>query len=76
MTETEREHASTGRELPGVQIDAHARVQHCKACGALIWFGYTNAGKRCPFDVVDGARTAITHFSTCKNVRQFTRERQ
>jgi hypothetical protein len=59
--------------LSGVEVDATAPVQHCKVCGALIWFGLTRAGKRCPFDVVDGARTTITHFSTCPEVRQFER---
>lgn len=57
--------------LDGVEIDETAPVQYCKACGALIWFGRTKAFKRCPFDVVDGHRTAITHFSTCPEVRQF-----
>jgi len=61
--------------LEGVQIDDSSPVQHCKGCGALIWFGLTRAGKRNPFDVVDGARTAVTHFSTCPEVRQFERRR-
>lgn len=64
------------RALAGVAVDETARVQHCKVCGALIWFGYTATGKRCPFDVVDGARTTITHFSTCPEVRQFEKGRR
>ena len=64
-----------GIVLDGVEIDESARVQHCKACNALIWFGRTKAGRPCPFDVVDGARTTVTHFSTCPEVRQFERKR-
>jgi|SRR6516164_1829187 hypothetical protein len=64
-----------GRELAGVRIEVQAPIQHCLACGALIWFGLTKKGKACPFDVVDGARTTVTHFSTCREVRQFERGR-
>lgn len=60
-----------GRVLEGVVIDQSAPIQRCRVCPAEIWFGRTKAGKPCPFDVVNGARTAITHFSTCPNVRRF-----
>lgn len=70
-----RDEPMTARELPGVEIDEHAPIQRCKACPAQIWFGRTAAGKPCPFDVVDGVKTAITHFSTCPGVRQFERKR-
>jgi hypothetical protein len=62
-----------GRVLPGVDIDATAPVTQCRSCGALIWWGRTAAGKRCCFDVVDGARTAITHFSTCPDARGWSK---
>jgi hypothetical protein len=61
------------RELAGVQIDAAARIQHCRSCGALVWWGKTAAGKPCPFDVVDGARTAVTHFSTCPQAKDWSK---
>lgn len=61
-----------GRVLSGVTIDQDAPIQRCRVCPAQIWFGRTAAGRSCPFDVVDGERTAITHFSTCLNVRRFT----
>jgi hypothetical protein len=64
-----------GRVLEGVRIDSQAFVVHCKSCGALIWWGYTPAGKANPFDVVDGARTAITHFSTCPDAPRWTKKR-
>jgi hypothetical protein len=62
-----------GRVIPGVEIDTGARVQHCRSCGALIWWGKTPVGKLCPFDVVDGARTAVTHFSTCPQARDWSK---
>jgi hypothetical protein len=64
--------ATQGRVLDGVEINHGARVERCKACGALIWFGRTKAGRPCPFDIVDGEHTAVTHFSTCPMVRVFT----
>jgi hypothetical protein len=64
---------SEGRVLNGVVIDGRARIQHCRSCGALIWWGKTQKGKACPFDVVDGARTAISHFSTCRDAQQWSR---
>jgi hypothetical protein len=63
------------RELDGVTIDERAPVRHCKVCPAELWFGYTKDGRRCPFDVVDGVKTTITHFSTCPGVRQFEKKR-
>lgn len=65
-----------GRELPGVEIPSDVAIVRCKACPALIWWGLTAAGKRNPFDVVDGQPTAVTHFSTCPNVRRFERGRK
>ena len=71
MTETTR----IGRELAGVVIDEQAPIKRCKVCPALVWFGFTANGKRNPFDVIDGQRTAVTHWSTCKNVRAFEKGR-
>jgi hypothetical protein len=62
-----------GRVLADVWIDPSARVEHCRSCGALIWWGKTAAGKSNPFDVVDGARTAVTHFSTCPQAREWSK---
>lgn len=57
------------RELPDVRIDQSAVIRHCGTCGATIWWGFTRAGRRNPFDVVDGQRTAVTHFSTCPSAK-------
>jgi hypothetical protein len=62
-----------GRALDGVAVDKTAPVQRCRSCGALVWWGTTKAGKSNPFDVVDGARTAVTHFSTCPQARQWSK---
>ena len=66
--------AAEGRVLEGVEIDAQARIEHCRSCNALIWWGRTRAGKFNPFDVVDGARTAVTHFSTCPQSQAWSRK--
>lgn len=50
-----------------------ALVKPCKLCNAPMYFGFTDAGRRCPFDVVDGEPTRISHFTTCPNVRQMDR---
>jgi hypothetical protein len=62
-----------GRELRDIQIDQDAPIRHCESCGALIWWGFTATRKRNPFDVIDGARTAVTHFSTCPQAREWSR---
>lgn len=61
------------RALDGVRIDPKAPVRHCGTCGGTIWWGFTRAGRRNPFDVVDGQRTAVTHFSTCAQAREWSR---
>ncbi len=63
-----------GRVLDGVQIDVQARIERCRLCNAPMWWGRTKAGRACPFDVVDGERTAVTHFSTCPKVREMDRK--
>ncbi len=47
---------------------ASALVKPCKLCGAPLYFGFTEAGKRNPYDVVDGQPTRTSHFTTCPNV--------
>jgi hypothetical protein len=64
---------SRGRVLKDIAINQQARVEHCRSCGALIWWGSTRKGKSNPFDVIDGVRTAVTHFSTCRDARQWSR---
>jgi len=49
-----------------------AFVAACRVCRAPVYFGYTPAGKRCPFDVVDGEPTRVSHFTTCAKVREWT----
>ena len=51
-----------------------ALVKPCKLCGAPMYFGYTDKGKRCPYDIVDGVPTRTSHFTTCPNVRQMDRK--
>ncbi|HYW86613.1 MAG TPA: hypothetical protein VFB50_02505 [Chloroflexota bacterium] len=54
-----------GRELRDQMIDQNARIERCRSCHAPIWWGITAAQKLTPFDVFEGQRTAVTHFSTC-----------
>lgn len=46
-------------------------VKSCKVCSQPIYFGFTEKGKRCPFDVVDGNPTRTSHFTTCSQVARF-----
>jgi hypothetical protein len=62
-----------GRVLPNVEIDEDARIERCRSCQARVWWGKTAAGKSNPFDVVDGKRTAVTHFSTCRDARDWSK---
>ena len=49
---------------------AAARIKRCSTCDApIIWFD-TPGGNRAPFDVVDGQKTAINHFTTCPHAKQ------
>lgn len=52
--------------------DASALVIACRVCKAPVYFGYTEKGRRCPYDVVDGEPTRVSHFTTCTNVREWT----
>lgn len=40
----------------------------CRSCGAPVIWGYTKAGKRCPFDP-DGT----SHFATCPQAKTWTK---
>jgi hypothetical protein len=62
-----------GRELRDIHIDDTKPVEHCRSCNALIWWGKTGSGKPNPFDVYDGARTAVTHFSTCPQANTWSK---
>ncbi len=70
--------ANEPRVLQGVTIDLKARVTRCSACQRLIWFGFTQNGRRCPFDFdpVTNKRTAITHWSTCPRRQEFIESRR
>ena len=65
-----------GRELPDIYVDEHARIEACRSCGAPVWWGKPARGKANPFAVVDGVRTAVTHFSTCPDARDWSKRRR
>jgi hypothetical protein len=62
-----------GLELK-VEIDPTARIEHCRSCGAAVWWGKTAGGKWNPFDVQDGERTRVTHFSTCPDAKRWSKK--
>lgn len=69
------------RELAGVTIDQRAPIRQCQFCRKPIWWGLTARKKKNPFDVLirpDGSpqRTAITHWSTCTEREQASRQFQ
>lgn len=43
-------------------------VLPCRVCHQPVYFGFTAKGCRCPYDVVDGEATTISHFTTCAKV--------
>jgi hypothetical protein len=51
-----------------------ARVAECKSCHQAIYWGYTAAGKRCPYDVsAEGEPTTSSHFASCPHAKQWTK---
>jgi predicted RNA-binding Zn-ribbon protein involved in translation (DUF1610 family) len=62
-----------GIELRDVVINKDAPAAYCRSCGTEIWWGKTATGKRCPFDIVDGKHTAISHFSTCPDAHRWSK---
>ena len=52
-----------------------ALVKPCGTCATPIYFSYTEAGKRCPYDLdADGLPTRVSHFTTCPQARQWSRK--
>lgn len=54
-------------------VPQHVPIEQCRSCGAAIWWAKTKNGKSCPYDVIDGVATDTSHFSTCRDARQWTR---
>jgi hypothetical protein len=51
-----------------------ALVERCRSCAAPIYWSTTDAGKRCPFDVVADEPTRVSHFATCPDAKQWGRK--
>jgi hypothetical protein len=51
-----------------------AAVMPCRSCKQPVYWGYTEKGKRCPFNVVDGQPTRESHFTTCPQARQWSKK--
>ncbi len=49
-------------------------VLACRSCMAPVWFGFTATGKRCPYNVVDGQPTEVSHFTTCNDPQRWSRK--
>jgi hypothetical protein len=43
---------------------------NCRACGRLIWWGVTKAGKRAPYTA-----DALNHFADCPGADQFRKKK-
>jgi hypothetical protein len=56
------------------QITAYGPTIPCRSCGQPIAFGWTAAGKKCPYDVVDGKVTMTSHFATCTDPQRWSRK--
>lgn len=54
---------------------AEIEVRHCRSCGKPIYWGTTAAGKRCPFDVIEGEATTVSHFATCPDAKKWSKKK-
>jgi len=52
-----------------------ALIMPCRSCNRPVFFGLTAAGKRCPYDVVDGEPTGESHFRTCTEPQKWSRKK-
>ena len=50
-------------------------VDPCRSCAAPVYWSTTDAGKLCPFNVVDGEPTRVSHFTTCPEARNWTKKK-
>lgn len=49
-------------------------VLPCRSCGKLVYFGFSENGKRTPYEVdLDGNPTRINHFKTCPDPKRWTK---
>jgi len=47
----------------------------CRSCGADVYWGVTEQGKRCPYNVdADGQATTESHFRTCPQAGAWSRK--
>lgn len=53
---------------------ATVEVSQCRSCGAAIWWGETQNGKRCPYDIVNDEPTRQSHFGTCPDAKRWTKK--
>ena len=51
-----------------------AAVHECRSCHAPVYWGFTEKGKRCPYDVVDGTATRTSHFTTCPQAQAWSKK--
>lgn len=52
-------------------------VERCRSCHKSIYWGVTNSGKHCPYDVTDdGEATEVSHFTTCPDAGQWSKGRR
>jgi hypothetical protein len=54
---------------------AETEIRACRSCGRPIYWGVTATGKRCPYDVVDGVATTVSHFATCPDANSWRKSR-
>ncbi len=49
-------------------------MEHCRSCGAPVMWGKTKSGKWCPFDVQNGEKTEVSHFTTCPDASKWSKK--
>ena len=63
------------KESDAFRVNDSARIQACGSCGRAIWWGKTTNNKRNPYDVEGTMRTAISHFTTCPDAKQWSKSK-
>ncbi len=54
---------------------ATVKVTHCRSCGAAIYWAETQAGRLCPYDIIDGEASGRSHFVSCPQRAQWSKKK-
>lgn len=52
------------------------KAEACRSCRQPVWFGKTINGSACPFNIIDGIATSVSHFATCPEAPGWSKGRK